>query len=239
MFTGLIEDLGTVVALGQAAGGAARLTVEAHLPEKDLFHGASVAVDGSCLTVVAREGAGAAQRLSFDVSPETLKRTTLGQRRAGDRVNLELPMALGERLGGHLVLGHVDGVGHVISRTQQGEGVRFRVALPPGLSRFVVEKGSIALDGVSLTVNELIGEDDLTLFLIPESLRATTWGARQPGNALNVEVDILAKHVARLLEGSASRYGSGDDSGNAARPGPAGGVDLGLLQRTGFVGGER
>ena len=182
-----------------------------------------MAVDGACLTVVAREAAGAGQTVAFDASAETLKRTTLGQRKTGDRVNLELPMALGERLGGHLVLGHVDGVGHIVSRTAQGEGVRFRVALPQGLSALVVEKGSIALDGISLTVNELLGEDDLALFLIPESLRATTWGQKQPGDGVNVEADILGKHVARLLQ--AGPLGQ-----------KRGGVDLSLLGRTGFLG---
>ena len=223
MFTGLVEDLGTILSIASAPGGAARLTVATRLPEEDLFHGASVAVDGACLTVVSREGAGEEQRVGFDASPETLKRTTLGQRKAGDRVNLELPMALGGRLGGHLVLGHVDGVGRIVSRTAQGEGVRFRVALPRGLSPLVVEKGSIALDGISLTVNKLIGEDDVALFLIPESLRATTWGDKQAGDAINVEADILGKHVARLLQ--AGRAGQ-----------KQGGIDLSLLSRSGFLG---
>jgi riboflavin synthase len=225
MFTGLVEDLGTVVAIAPAAGGAARLVVRTKLPEADLFHGASVAVDGACLTVVGLEGSGAERLVSFDASPETLQRTTLGQRKASDRVNLERPMALGERLGGHLVLGHVDGVGHVVSRTQQGEGVRFRVQLPPGLSPLVVEKGSITLDGTSLTVNELLGEDDLALFLIPESLRSTTWGNKQPGEAVNVEADVLAKHVARLLM-----------AGHFQPQQRRAAVDLSLLQRTGFLG---
>ena len=223
MFTGLVEDLGTILTIATAPGGAARLTLSTRLPEKDLFHGASVAVDGACLTVVSRESAGALQTVGFDASPETLKRTTLGERKAGDKVNLELPLALGERLGGHLVLGHIDGIGHIVSRIAQGEGVRFRVALPQGLAPLVVEKGSIALDGISLTVNELLGEDDLAVFLIPESLRATTWGNKQPGDAVNVEADILGKHVARLLQ--AGRAGQ-----------KQGGVDLSLLGRTGFLG---
>ena len=234
MFTGLVEDLGTIVSIASASGGGARLSLRTRLPEADLFHGASVAVDGACLTVVAREGIGGgqgeSQLVSFDASPETLNRTTLGLRRAGDRVNLERPLALGDRLGGHLVLGHVDGIGHLVSRIPQGEGVRFRVSLPEGLSPLVVEKGSITLDGVSLTVNELLGEDDLALFLIPESLRATTWGLKQPGEAINCEADILGKHVARLLA-----------TGHFSAPKPGGGggrrgVDLPLLDRTGFLG---
>lgn len=220
MFTGLVEDLGTVLSVAPAAGGGARVSIATALPEGDLFLGASVAVDGACLTVVERAPHGSGQRFSADASVETLQRTTLGERKAGDRVNLERPMALGERLGGHLVLGHVDGVGRIVSRMAAGEGVRFRVALPAGLSRLVVEKGSIALDGISLTVNELLGEDDVALLLIPETLRATTWGGKLPGEALNVEADILGKHVARLL---------------GSRAGSRGGVDLGLLERSGFL----
>jgi riboflavin synthase len=226
MFTGLVEDLGTIVSISAATGGGARLSVRTKLPEPDLFHGASVAVDGACLTVVAREGQGESQLISFDASPETLTRTTLGMRKAGDRVNLERPMALGERLGGHLVLGHVDGIGHLVSRMPQGEGVRFRVSLPEGLAPLVVEKGSITLDGVSLTVNDLLGEDDIALFLIPESLRATTWGTKQPGESINCEADILGKHVARLLATGHFKPGGGGRRG----------VDLPLLERSGFLG---
>jgi riboflavin synthase len=196
VFTGLVEDVGTIAALSPIAGGGARLTVETHLPASDRSHGASVAVDGACLTVVAAE----AQTFSSDVSVETLRRTTLGDRRRGDRVNLERPLALGERLGGHLVLGHVDGVGRVRSREQAGESVRFVVELPRDLLPLVVEKGSIALDGISLTVNELVGDGAIALMIIPETLRATTWGARKPGDRVNVEADILGKHVARLLQ---------------------------------------
>jgi riboflavin synthase len=195
MFTGLIEDVGTLLALAPVLGGGARLTVRTQLPERELSQGASVAVDGACLTVVARENGS----FSADVSVETLRRTTLGERTVGDRVNLELPLALGERLGGHLVLGHVDGVARVRSREEAGEGVRFVVELPKDLLPLVVEKGSIALDGISLTVNELVGADAVSLLLIPESLRATTWSGKRPGDRVNVEADILGKHVARIL----------------------------------------
>ena len=197
MFTGLIEDLGKVARMERGPQGA-RLSVETRLPAADLTHGASVAVDGVCLTVVEREGA----RIGFDVSAETLARSTLGDLRDGGRVNLERPMALGERLGGHLVLGHVDGVGRIVSREAVGESVRFVVGLPPGLAPLVVAKGSIALDGISLTVNELLDPDRIGLMLIPETLRATTWGERQSGARVNVEADILAKHVQRLMESS-------------------------------------
>ncbi len=218
MFTGLIEDLGTIASLTPVAGGGARVTISTSLPEADLLLGASVAVDGACLTVVER-GAG---RFTADASVETLQRTTLGERRTGDRVNLERPLALGARLGGHLVLGHVDGVGRIVERTNLGQGVRMVVELPKGLGLLVVEKGSITLDGISLTVNELLdegGQTRVALLLIPETQRATNWGGKQPPARVNVEADILGKHVARLLGPRAA----------------AAGVDLSLLQRAGFT----
>ena len=193
MFTGLIEDLGTVAAVERVPQGV-RLSVQTRLGA--LTHGASVAVDGVCLTAVELTG----DRFTADVSAETLARTTLGERKAGDRVNLERPLALGDRLGGHLVLGHVDGVGEVVGRAPVGEGVRVELRLPPGVAPLVVSKGSIALDGISLTVHELLDPDRIALFLIPETLRATTWGIKAPGARVNVEADILGKHVARLMQ---------------------------------------
>jgi riboflavin synthase len=193
MFTGLIEDLGVVAAIRPVPQGM-RIVVRTRL--SGLTHGASIAVDGTCLTAVDfPEGAFAA-----DVSAETLERTTLGALKAGDLVNLERPLALGDRLGGHLVLGHVDGVGTIVARETVGNGERITVKLPEGLAKYVVEKGSIALDGISLTVNTLPSRDELELFLIPETLRATTWGAKPVSARVNVETDILGKHVARLLQ---------------------------------------
>jgi len=201
MFTGLIEDIGTIVARAPLkTGSGERYVFRTTLPELDLFIGASVAVDGTCLTVIAKEGAEGGFHFTADLSEETLSRTTLGEKQAGDEVNLERPLELGDRLGGHLVLGHVDGIAHIVSRAPVGEMVRFRVALPQGLSRLVVEKGSIAVDGISLTVNQVIGDDDISLLLIPETLRKTTWASKSAGNAINVEADILGKHVARLLQ---------------------------------------
>ncbi len=193
MFTGLIEDLGTVAAVERVHKGV-RLSVRTRLD--GLRHGASIAVDGVCLTAVELKG----DRFTADVSAETLDRTTLGERKAGDRVNLERPLALGDRLGGHLVLGHVDGVGELVRRTGEGEGVRIELRLPQGLAPLVVSKGSIALDGTSLTVNELLDPDQVALFLIPETLRSTTWGIKSAGAKVNVEADILGKHVARLMQ---------------------------------------
>ncbi|HZX95512.1 MAG TPA: riboflavin synthase [Myxococcales bacterium] len=192
MFTGLIEDLGTVAAAERVSRGI-RLTVQTRL---GLDHGASIAVDGVCLTAVDL----APGRFTADVSAESLDKTTLGERKVGDRVNLERPLALGGRLGGHLVLGHVDGVGKIDGREEVGEGVRVELRLPPGIAPLVVYKGSIALDGISLTVNELLDPDRIALFLIPETLRATTWGEKPRGARVNVEADILGKHVARLLQ---------------------------------------
>jgi riboflavin synthase len=201
VFTGLVEDVGEIAEVAPAPSGGARLSVRTRLPDADLKQGASIAVDGACLTVVEREG----RTFTADVSVETLRRTTLSDRRAGDSVNLERPLALGERLGGHLVLGHVDGVGRIRSREQAGEAVRAVVELPRDLLPLVVEKGSVALDGTSLTVNELVGTDAISLMLIPETLRATTWRHKRKGDRVNVEADILAKHVARLLKAQGSR----------------------------------
>ncbi len=187
MFTGLIEDVGTV-----AAAEGARLSVQTRFD--DLSQGASVAVDGVCLTVVALEKG----RFTADVSEETRRRSTLGSVSNGQRVNLERPLAVGDRLGGHVVLGHVDGVGKIVERR---DGSVFVVALPEPLMPLVVEKGSIALDGISLTVNEVIGKNRISLTLIPETLQKTTWGEKREGANVNVEADILAKHVARLMEG--------------------------------------
>ncbi len=193
MFTGLIEDLGTVAAVERVPQGV-RMSVRTRLD--GLTRGASIAVDGACLTAVEVGGG----RFTADVSAETLARTTLGERKAGDRVNLEAPLALGDRVGGHLVLGHVDGVGQIVGRTQIGEGVRVELKVPEELAPLIVSKGSIALDGISLTVNELLDPGRIALFLIPETLRATTWGDKDAGARVNVETDILGKHVARLMQ---------------------------------------
>jgi len=201
VFTGLVEDVGSIAEIAPAPGGGARVSVRTRLPNQDLERGASIAVDGACLTVVERNNG----TFSADVSVETLRRTTLSDRRPGDAVNLERPLALGERLGGHLVLGHVDGVGRIRGREQAGEAVRVVVGLPRDLLPLVVEKGSVALDGISLTVNEFSGDDAISLMLIPETLRGTTWGNKRAGDRVNVEADILAKHVARLLQAQRSR----------------------------------
>ncbi|MEV7985531.1 riboflavin synthase [Micromonospora sp. NPDC085948] len=194
MFTGIIEELGDIVRVTATAGDSARVAVRGPLVTSDARHGDSIAVNGVCLTVVdVTDGV-----FTADVMGETLRRSALGALNVGDRVNLERAAALGSRLGGHLVQGHVDGVGELISRepAEQWETVRFR--LPAALSRYVVEKGSITIDGVSLTVAE-VGADEFAVGLIPTTLALTTLGAKGVGDPVNLEVDVLAKYVERLL----------------------------------------
>jgi riboflavin synthase len=196
VFTGIIEELGEVVAV-ESRGDSAVLVVRASLVAADVPHGASVAVNGVCLTVIGAEGA----RLSFDVMAETLKRSVVGALRPGERVNLERAVRADGRLDGHIVQGHVDGTGVVVTRTPGDAWDLVRFGLPAELGRYVAEKGSIAVDGVSLTVTG-VGDDWFEVGLIPETLRATTLGAKQPGDPVNLEVDVLAKYVARLVEAS-------------------------------------
>ena len=196
MFTGIVEGTGRVVTLAVTPGGAgARLEVEAPWPAGTLAAGDSVAVDGCCLTVAAATAAG----FAADLVAETLRRTALGRLAAGDRVNLERPLALGGRLGGHLVQGHVDGVARVLERRAAGEGQEVRVELPEALARYVVEKGSIAVDGVSLTVAG-VGQGWFAVALVPHTLATTTLGERGPGDPVHLEVDVVAKYVERLVQ---------------------------------------
>ncbi|MGX1758101.1 riboflavin synthase [Streptomyces lydicus] len=205
MFTGIVEELGEVVAvdnLGDAppatAGGApsrsARFRLRGPLVTEDAKHGDSIAVNGVCLTVVDT----ADGEFTADVMAETLNRSSLGALAAGSRVNLERPMALGGRLGGHLVQGHVDGTGTIVERIPAEHWEIVKIALPAALSRYVVEKGSITVDGVSLTVVEA-GDDFFTISLIPTTLALTTLGIKKAGDPVNLEVDVLAKYVERLL----------------------------------------
>ncbi|MGW3897070.1 riboflavin synthase [Micromonospora profundi] len=194
MFTGIVEELGEIVGVTPTADDSALVAVRGPLVTSDARHGDSIAVNGVCLTVVeAADGV-----FTADVMGETLRRSALGALRAGDPVNLERAAALGSRLGGHLVQGHVDGVGEVISRepAEQWETARFR--LPAALARYVVEKGSITIDGVSLTVAE-VGADEFAVGLIPTTLKLTTLGAKGVGDPVNLEVDVVAKYVERLL----------------------------------------
>ena len=193
MFTGIVEELGVVEAL-EDQGDAVRLTVRGPQVTVDARPGDSVSVNGCCLTVAEREG----ETFTADVMRETLDKTTLGALERGARVNLERAVTPADRLGGHIVQGHVDGTGSVVRRTPSQHWEVVAVSLPTGLSRYVVAKGSVAVDGVSLTVVE-VADDTFTVSLIPETLARTTLGAKQPGDPVNVEVDVLAKYVERLL----------------------------------------
>lgn len=198
MFTGIVEELGTVRALERN-----RLVVECRTVVRDSAVGDSVSVNGTCLTVVER----GESCLGFDLSEETLVRTGLHRLRPGDGVNLERPVTLLTRLGGHLVQGHVDGVAEVVALEPAGEGAMLVVRIPPELERYVVEKGSITLDGVSLTVARLGESGEVGIALIPHTLAATTLGSASPGEPVNLEVDVIAKYVERLQH--AERLGGG------------------------------
>src|ERR671918_1441372 len=198
MFTGIVEELGEVVAL-ESGEDSIRLTLRGPTVTGDAVAGASIAVDGVCLTVVAvHDGT-----FTADVMRETLDRSALGALEPGARVNLERAVRASDRLGGHIVQGHVDGVDEVQSRTPGERWDVVRIGLPPKLARYVVEKGSIAVDGVSLTVSAL-GADWFEASLIPTTLDLTTLGLRKPGDGVNLEVDVVAKYVERLLASGAT-----------------------------------
>ncbi|MCX4413578.1 riboflavin synthase [Streptomyces sp. FT05W] len=193
MFTGIVEELGEVTAV-EKLDDASRFRLRGPVVTEGAKHGDSIAVNGVCLTVVDL----GENEFTADVMAETLDRSSLGALAAGSRVNLERPMALGGRLGGHLVQGHVDGTGHIVERKVSENWELVTVSLPAGLARYVVEKGSITVDGVSLTVVDA-GPDFFTISLIPTTLALTTLGLKQPGDPVNLEVDVLAKYVERLL----------------------------------------
>ena len=197
MFTGIVQCAGSL-ARSELRGGDLRLTIAA--PDLDCFDvavGDSIAVSGCCLTVVECDRAGAS--LSFDVSSETLSLTTLGALRSGDGVNLEKALRLSDRLGGHLVSGHVDGVGNIVSIEPDARSQRWSIEAPRGLARYIAAKGSICVDGVSLTVNVVDG-DRFEVNLIPHTVAATTFAQRTPGDAVNLEVDMMARYAERLLK---------------------------------------
>jgi riboflavin synthase len=193
MFTGIVEELGHVAAL-EAGDDSASLTIKGPLVTSDAAHGSSIAVNGVCLTVVTH----GRERFTVDVMAETLRRSSLGALRPGDRVNLERAMAASSRFGGHIVQGHVDGTAEILERLpgERWEVVRF--TLPAELARYVVEKGSITVDGVSLTVAS-VDDSSFTVSLIPTTLELTTLGHKGIGDPVNLEVDVLAKYVERLL----------------------------------------
>lgn len=193
MFTGLIEDVGVITSLRQSNGSAV-LTVETRLPLRKMALGASIAVNGACLTVVKK----AKGSFTVDVSPETLKRTSLASAVTGTLVNLEQPMQLQERLGGHLVTGHVDGVGTIAAIQKQGDFTVFKFRVPAALGELLVSKGSVAVDGISLTVNEC-RRDGFSVAIIPFTLAHTNLRARRLGDKVNIETDLIGKYVRSFM----------------------------------------
>ena len=198
MFTGLVSDVGAVVATEQR-GAVRRLRIACSYPVTSIALGASIACSGPCLTAVATGVAEGRTWFDIDAGAETLERTTLGRWAPGQRINLERSLRLGDELGGHLVSGHVDGMAEVRRVTRIGETTRFDVAAPERLARFIAEKGSVALDGTSLTVNAVAGRV-FSVLLIPHTLAVTTWGEVREGDLLNIEIDTMARYAARLAE---------------------------------------
>lgn len=219
MFTGIIQSIGEVAAL-EPRGGDMRLRVRSgKLDLGDVALGDSIAVNGVCLTAVALPGDG----FWADVSGETLACTAFSELRVGDRVNLEKALTPSSRLGGHLVSGHVDGVGSVVSRREDGRSVRFRIAAPPELARYIAAKGSICVEGISLTVNEVRGAE-FELNIVPHTLQETTMAGFEKGRRVNLEVDLIARYLERLLLGE-----------RAAEPEQGGGITLDFLAAHGFL----
>ncbi|MGQ9497336.1 MAG: riboflavin synthase [Desulfotomaculales bacterium] len=213
MFTGIIEELGMVRSIEGGREGA-RLTIEARGILADIRRGDSVAVNGVCLTVTEHTE----RTFAVDVMAETLAKTNLGRLRRGARVNLERALRLGDRLGGHLVTGHVDGVGTIVGRERQGIATVFAVRAPQEVARYLIPKGSVAVDGISLTVVDVI-RDIFTVSIIPHTAALTTLGFKQPGDTVNLEADVVGKYVARLF-----RREEGEQ-----------GITLDFLARTGFL----
>lgn len=197
MFTGLVEGLAEVVALDPGAVSLTlRISPPSELPEKESVQlGDSIAVNGCCLTVVCLDGG-----WSFQAGSETLSRTNLGQLKVGDRVNIERSLQVGSRLGGHFVQGHVDALGHVASIEREGEWVHMTFRVPPEQTRQMVEKGSVTVDGISLTLVS-VGAETFRVALIPHTLQVTTLGSRQVGDAVNIETDLIGKYIEKLMVG--------------------------------------
>lgn len=200
MFTGLVSDVGEVVGL-QQQGSTKRLRIACHYPVDSIAIGASIACSGPCLTAVAVGTVGNRTWFEVEAGAETLDRTTLGTWAPGQKLNLERSLKIGDELGGHLVSGHVDGVATVIRRDDLGETARFEIEAPPEVAGFIAEKGSVSLDGTSLTVNGVNGQV-FTVLLIPHTLAVTTWNTVEAGGKLNLEVDMMARYAARLADWS-------------------------------------
>jgi riboflavin synthase len=201
MFTGLITDIGEVTAVEPRAQGLARLTITCGYDPESIAVGASIACSGVCLTVVARGKEGNRGWFAVEAAAETLRLTTVGSWRRGTRINLERALKIGDELGGHIVAGHADGLATVLRREDSTDMARFTLRLPQQLARFIAPKGSVALDGVSLTVNEA-ADDTFSVLIIPHTLKVTTLGLLRADDAVNLEADLMARYAARLMERS-------------------------------------
>jgi riboflavin synthase len=199
MFTGLVTDIGEITAVRPLADGLRRLEIACGYPRASISEGASIACAGVCLTVVGIGDKGGRAWFAADAAAETLKLTTVGRWREGTRINLERPLRLGDELGGHLVAGHVDGVAAVTAREQLTDMARLTLRTRRDLARLIAPKGSVALDGVSLTVNEVAG-DTFSVLIIPHTLKVTTLDRLAVGEEVNLEVDLMARYAARLIE---------------------------------------
>ena len=197
MFTGIISDVGTVQLVTQRGDKSFKITTAYDPASVDI--GASIACSGPCLTVVAKGGRAGDAWFSVDVSPETMEKSTAASWAVGTRLNLERPLKVGEEIGGHIVSGHVDGIGEVLQVKPEGDHTRIVIRPPKPLGKFIAPKGSIALDGISLTVNE-VERDTFGVNIIPHTAKVTTWGALKPGDKVNIEIDMLARYLARLKE---------------------------------------
>ena len=198
MFTGIVTDVGTL-AVAKDKGALRRFRIASKYPARSIAIGASIAIDGACLTVVAKGTRGKGSWFEVEAGAETLARTTAGSWGKGKRLNLERALKMGDELGGHLVSGHVDGVATLVSREDLGDMARLRFRAPAQLARFIAPKGSAALDGISLTVNDVAGSE-FSVFIIPHTLAATHWRGLKSGAEVNLEVDLVARYLARLAE---------------------------------------
>jgi len=199
MFTGIINDLGEVIEVNEKAEDLRRITIGCHYDPDSIDIGASIACSGICLTVVERGRTGNRTSFAVDAAAETLRMTTAKGWRRGTKVNLERSLRLGDELGGHMVSGHVDGIAEVVARDDFLDSVSLSFRIPAALARFIAVKGSVAIDGVSLTVNE-VKADTFSVLIIPHTMQVTTLGSLQPGARVNLEVDLMARYAARLLE---------------------------------------
>lgn len=198
MFTGIVSDVGTLLAV-KDKGDVRRLRIASKYPARSIALGASIAIDGVCLTVVAKGARSKGCWFEVELGLETRALTTAESWEKGKKLNLERALKMGDELGGHLVSGHVDGMAEVLARENAGEMARIRLRAPKELARFIAPKGSVALDGISLTVNEVSG-DEFSVFLIPHTLAETNWGTLRAGQSVNLEVDLVARYLARLAE---------------------------------------